>query len=48
MSNINADWNANALGCAKNYQSLGMDKDAIKTQLTSIEQYTDEAGAVCL
>lgn len=42
MSNINADWNANALRCAKNYQSLDMDKDAIKTQLTSIEQYTDE------
>ena len=45
MDNLEADWNANALAKAKDYQeSLAMSAEAIREQLTSEygEQFTAE------
>ena len=44
IDNINADWNANALAKAKDYQEMDMSHDAIHDQLTSEygEKFTQE------
>jgi hypothetical protein len=44
IDNVEADWNANALAKAKDYQdSMDMSPKAIRTQLTSdIEGFTED------